>query len=232
MKKLFLTLLLLAGLASQAQLPVYKLDIGQSLADVLAPTDFYRYAAFQDARVQFRDGYVKPVKMNLNFLLGKLEFIDPKGDTLILEGVDQLAHVAIGNDTFFFYNGSVEQVAAWKGSGRMLQHQQLIEEGSVKVGGYDANDPSGSSEAVTRYNAFNQVRSVPVRQRTTYVRDSRLYFWKDDTAEPVTLDRKAVERLFPKQRPTIAQYLKEHKVDFRVPAQVKALLDYLQLQTP
>ncbi|RYY88610.1 MAG: hypothetical protein EOO15_08435 [Chitinophagaceae bacterium] len=227
MTKLLLTLALFTGFAASAQLPTYKLEIGQSLADVLAPEDFFRYPSFREARVQFRDGYVKQAQMNLNYLLGKLEFIGPKGDTMILEGVDQLAHVAFGRDTFFFYNGSVEQVAAWKGTGRLLQHQQLQEEGSVKVGGYEANDPSASVEGVTRYNSFNQVRTLSVRQRTTFIRSSKLYYWKDDTAEPVAIDRRVIERLFPAHKKELSQYLKEHKVDYRMPQQVKGLLDYM-----
>ncbi|GAB4092628.1 hypothetical protein GCM10028786_15550 [Flaviaesturariibacter terrae] len=214
--------------AAGAQLPTYRLEAGESLADVISAADFYRYPAFREGRVQFRDGYVKTARLNLSYLLGQLEFIGPKGDTLVLEGVDDLAHVAIGQDTFFFYAGAVQQVDAWKGRGRLLQYQQLKEESSSSIGGYDANDPSGSVEATTRYNANNSVRSLAVRRRTTYVRDSKLYFWKDNTAEPMLLERRSLEKIYPGRKAEIAEYLRAHKVDFRLADQVRGLIAYLQ----
>ncbi|TCZ75028.1 hypothetical protein [Flaviaesturariibacter aridisoli] len=227
MKRILTSLLLLWGAAAAAQQPTYVIEAGQSLNDALGVTDFYRYASFRDARVQFRDGYVKPARMNLNYVLGRLEFITPKGDTLMLEGEGDLAHVAIGTDTFFFYGGAQLQVGSWKGVGRLLQHQYLQEEGTTRVGAYESNDPSASAEAVTRYNAFNQVRSVAVRQRTTFVRESKLYFWKDNTAEPVALDRRSLEKAFPDRKPEIAEYLRQHKVNFRLPADVNGLIRQL-----
>lgn len=228
MKRCLLLLSLFCAGTTFAQFPTYRIEAGQSLSDVLGPADFYQYPSFQDGRVQFRDGYVKKAQLNLYYLVGRLEFIGPKGDTLMLEGVDDLAHVAIGTDTFFFYSGTLRQVGAWKGRGRLLQHQQLREESSSGVGGYDANDPSNSAEAATRYNAYNSVRSLAVRRRTTYMRYSKLYFWKDDTAEPVLLERRSVDRIFPGHKNEISEYLRTHKVDFRVADQVLALFNYLQ----
>jgi hypothetical protein len=228
MRKLLLPFLLAFCLTAGAQLPTYKVDIGQTMDDVMSVSDFYRYPSFQTSRVQFRDGYIKTAMMNLNFIEGRLQFISPGGDTLVLEGLDQLAHVAIGKDTFFFYGGALEQVGAWPGWGRLLQRQYLMEEGVTRVGGYDSNEPSGAVEAVTKYNAANMVRSIAMRQRTTIVRQSKLYVWKDDATVPVLLDRKEFESLFPGRKSAIRDYLRETKVDFRIPAQVLRLVNHVR----
>lgn len=226
MKRLLLFLCVFGALSGHSQQTSYTIEPGQTLSDVLG-NGMYRYPEFRSARVQFRDGYVKAARMNLNYLLGGLEFINPKGDTLALEGISELAHVAIGTDTFFFYGGALEQVGSWKGVGRLLVRRVLRETGSSRIGGYEANDPAGATEAVTRYNANNQVRSLAVRERTTFVKEEKLYFWKDDTSEPTTVDRRALEKLFPGKKAQLDETLRSRKINLKKPEEVRNLIQEL-----
>ena len=121
----------------------YKVNPGEIITQALPADVLYNYPAFTAGLVHFRNTAVGAGRMNYNNLLGKIQFIDDKGDTLELTNEPPINFVSIVSDTFYFEkkwmqaNHSRSNIVLAKSSVLGLVNRQrkgamgIISEGSV-----------------------------------------------------------------------------------------------------
>ena len=121
----------------------YKVNPGEIITQALPADVLYNYTAFTAGFVHFRNTAVGAGRMNYNNLLGKIQFIDDKGDTLELTNEPPINFVSIVSDTFYFEkkwmqaNHSRSNIVLAKSSVLGLVNRQrkgamgIISEGSV-----------------------------------------------------------------------------------------------------
>jgi|GEM_PF-2702503 len=230
LRKIMLALFFGSSLTAAAQGPTYTVEPGQRVNDVLQPADYFLYPDFSNGEVHFKDGYISRARLNYSFSEAALQFIAPKGDTLVLANEEKIQLVAVGKDTFYFHQGFLQQIAR-VGDTRLLLRQYLKIHDVSRVGGYGANE-TGAMDQTTRYNANNQVRELVLTSRLTIMRQQDLFLWAPDDEAPVPASRKELERRQPKRKSDIAAYLKERKVDFSQLQPVLRLMQHLQQAKP
>lgn len=86
-------------------------------AEIIHPGDnlsdhfTYRFPSFADARILFKNGTVNVAKMNFNTFLCKMQFVDPKGDTLVLSKPEEIDSINLNGHSFFYDKGYYEIIA-------------------------------------------------------------------------------------------------------------------------
>src|SRR5690349_5679866 len=70
------------------------------------PADMrFKYPDFRQGYVYFKDGSEGTGKLNYNMLVNEMQFINPAGDTLALDGVEKIQLLTIGADSFYYDKG-------------------------------------------------------------------------------------------------------------------------------
>jgi len=151
-------ILMLVFSNSMVAQPIEKITVksGEDLSEVLSAYGMYRFPAFKDGTVIFRNGSNAGGKMNYNIFLQLIQFIDPKGDTLVISNPETIDSVYI-DSSLFYYNKGYFQVVADYGNCK-LALKQKIEFRPVKIGamGLPSNGTSGLSyESISTYHVIN-----------------------------------------------------------------------------
>src|SRR6476620_2149997 len=144
---------LLFVVAINAQRPkTYTVPPGVEVKDIVPAREIFQYPNFIQGIVVFRDGTSAPGKLNYNRLVAELQFIDPKGDTLSLAHEKNILVAIVGNDTFYYNEGYVRQLA----SGQQLRIGERIafKEFINKPGAY------GLSSATTATNNVSELLNL------------------------------------------------------------------------
>src|SRR5688500_7310083 len=64
--------------------------------------EIYLYPSFEGGIVEYKNGQRFKGTLNYNKVLGTIQFIDEKKDTLAITNEDSISFISIGNDVFIF----------------------------------------------------------------------------------------------------------------------------------
>ena len=224
-------LLLLLGIIGHTEsisqnLTSATIKAGGTVRDVLTPADIFYYSQFIKGKVVFQDGTKSEARLNYSCLVDEMHFIDAKGDTLALANEKIVKFILIGQDTFYYNEGYVRQVAS--NNIVKLADKRVWKVGSAeRIGAYDNANPSGAITTLTSYNdgegrRYNLVVNEDIDLRIV----NQLYFG-DAYNHFVLASKKNLMMLFPKRQRTIENYLKEKKVDFTSKEDLEKIINFL-----
>lgn len=192
----------------------------------------YRYDQFREGKVLFQNGAAASAKFNYNILLGEMQFIDPKGDTLALAdepvvrmvGVDGLS---LRQDLFMFdqAKGYLEVIADYRAA-RLAVKQGLKTVKNEKRTGYDQS--SGASAITTyQYHAAGNasIAKLDAKGDLLLIKD-KSYFIIDQNNRFHPANRASILKVFAKHRDQINAYLANEAIDFNKEDDLKKLLTY------
>jgi hypothetical protein len=235
MKKLGWSIMIMlggSGLAQAQQSPTsFRVKSGGDALKVIPAQHQYRYPAFQKGKVVYMNGSFAEAPFNYNLLLGEVQFINPKGDTLALDGEATLHSVLIGDNPFIFSqdNGFLEVVANYN-IVSLGKSQNLELAGAEKEGAY--NQSSGASSIRTKSSYVgNNSKGYKLEQKGDVVFTEKVsYFLIDQRNQFYPANKSNVLKMFPKHRKAITAYLKEHSLDFKKEEELKELLRFCAAQ--
>ena len=184
-------------IANAQETKIYIVNPGQTIQEVIPDTVRYSYADFRNGIVFFPRNETATAMVNYNLMLGEMQFIDPKGDTVFIGEPKKFDRIAIGSDTFFFNKGYLKQLA-YKNKVRLLQKQTIRMASRTTLGVFD----QPAQGAATTYSSFiGNTHDVSLRtnQKITFKKET-YYFLMDrnQTLYPLTL--KNLQLLFSKDR--------------------------------
>ncbi|RYY38419.1 MAG: hypothetical protein EOO08_15010 [Chitinophagaceae bacterium] len=217
-----------AASAQSARRVQYEINPGETIGSVLKFTDIFKYPAFKQGTVFFKNGAATNGLLNYSYLAGAVQFINEKGDTLSLTNEEQVALVAIETDSFYYNKAYLELVARLPEGGGVYKKEFLRVASVRKIGLYDQPVDGGSVDNVGLLQNGTQDRFLPLRQKTTLVRERFLYITDKYEHLVLVASRKNLEKLYPKRHAAISTYLASNKVDFQNVQQVQGLIAYLQ----
>ncbi|HEY5371810.1 MAG TPA: hypothetical protein VIJ75_22735 [Hanamia sp.] len=202
---------------------------GQEVSEVLTPQKIFRYPQFINGEILFRDGTTSHALLNYNYLVGEIEFISPKKDTLALakEQMQNIKKVILDTSTFF-YNRRYLELVMENGVGKLLKSEMFNVVKREKMGGY--NQPSSTSP-IESYENFTGTYGIPeqhlkIRENITLVLKTN-YFFGNDYDLVLPANKKNIYKAYPAKKDRIDEYLKENSVDYKKAADLEKLLNYL-----
>ncbi len=228
------TIILLVGvwLASNYHLMAQDVEIvrvkaGEDPAKAIPFTERYRYGEFRQGELVFMNSSSSMAKFNYNILLGEMQFIDQKGDTLSLTDDYAIQLVAIGPDRFYYEHPKtyVELVADYP-SVKLAAKRALTILESEKKGGYGQSTGISSIKNYGSYSNNNgslqkldsKADMLFSKKIAFFLIDQNKRFWK--------ANRASILEVFAKHSKQIKQYRKVEAVNFDQEADLKKLLQF------
>lgn len=237
MRTAFLLLLAMVTFAVKAQesksteenpleeVKVYKVNPGEKVSDALLSNGgLYKYPKFTQGEVFYKGGNYGSGLLNYNRLTGEMQFIDPKGDTLTLDNEKEIDKIAIGQDTFYYYQGYLQKVAEF--SATIVKQTYLEMSNREKVGAFG----TVAQNAIDTHTTIvtNQGFKAVVAQEVLTYREQTIYFIGDRFGHFKLLNKKNVLYLYSKKEKEVSTYLKDNSVNFQKEADVQRLIEYLK----
>jgi len=231
MRVLLLFLFILIGctglLAQDSTLATIK--TGQSVADVLAPSDIYHFPQFTNGKVFFRDGTKAVGKMNYSRLYDQLLFIDFKGDTLALADEKNTRFIVIEQDTFYFYEGYIRLIED-NGVTKLTEKQIWVLADIRKIG---THNRATTTVAVTSFSTYTNGQDAAkskdlIMNEDIILQKRTQYYFGNKYDLFVPASKKGLLQLFPKEQKSIDNYLKENKVNFNEKDDIEKLYQFLR----
>lgn len=224
MKNIFTVLLSLLTLVVQAQVSEsITVKAGEDLQKVLSSHGLYSFPSFTRGVVSFRDGDKAAALMNFNIYLNEIQFIDAKGDTLIIADPASIDSVAIDSALFYYKKGYL-QVVSNLASTKLVMKQKITFI-PVKIGAYGTTSQSAaidnyrsiSSPGFAHTNQLMLNQDVIVKKETIY----SIIYKKFRVA---SASHSGFFTAFPDHRKEIDAFIEDEHIDFKKETDLKKLL--------
>lgn len=167
--------------------------------------------------------------LNYNKILGTIQFIDEKGDTLALNNDDKsVSTVTIGDELFFMDPVCMQKIAGDENL-ILAKNEITIQADKQKVGSLGIPNSAGTIDSYdrsySRNNHYLDINEELLIRKTTsfYISGSEMKF--------ELASRKNILRRFPKSQNEIKTFIEEKSIDFNVEADLITLVDYLRTKT-
>ena len=172
----------------------------------------YRFPQFMYGKVYFMNSDSAKGKLNYNMLIKKMQFIDKRGDTLVLSDNNPIRLVVI--DTIIFYCNSEECVELLAGypPAELAASYKLKLADEQKIGAYGLSSSTQTIENTSSFVENNY--KLLVGKDLVFAKDTRYYFI-DANKHFIVANKKNLLKLLPGQKTKIENYLKTHDVDFK-----------------
>jgi hypothetical protein len=207
---LFFAALVLQGFAARSQL--YEKTIVHA-GDSISKHYSYLFPFFQDATVKFRDGRSFVYKINFNTVLCDMQFINPKGDTLVITNAELIDSILVDSCSFIYdYQKGYFQILAVSDAAKLVVHRQSTFD-PVQIGGMGEERSSGGVEMINsvsgRQGTFPLVLSqdIYVLKKTSY-----LVVYKNGEME--NAGKAAFMKIYGGDKKSFDQFVKANKIDF------------------
>jgi hypothetical protein len=200
---------------------------GSSIRDVLATKDIFLYPQFIRGNVFFRNGTKAIAMMNYNSLNDQTLFINPKGDTLALTEEKTIKFIILDKDTLFYFDEGYIRIIASNSVVKLAEKQTWEVADIRKIGSHDR--PS-TTFAITSYSTltdrFGETHDLLLKEDMV-LRKKAKYYFGDTYNHFVPAGKKHLLLLFPKEQNSLANYLKENKVNFDRKADLEKVAQFL-----
>ncbi|WP_162052789.1 hypothetical protein [Pontibacter pamirensis] len=222
-------MLLSGGSLVQAQqaASTFRVKPGEDPVKVIPVELQYRYPSFQKGKVTYMNGNFTAATFNYSNLLGEVQFITPKGDTMALAGEPSLVSVLVGESTYL-HNKEEEflEVVADFNAVKLGKKQKLEFAGADKVGAYGQASGASSIRNTSTVIGSNS-QSYALQQKGDVVFSEKVaYFLVDERNQFYKVTKPSILKLFPKHRKEINAYLKEHSPNLSNEEDLKKLLQF------
>jgi len=174
----------------------------------------YKYSAFLDGRVVFKDSSEVEAKLNYHQVFGQILFINGKGDTMALANPATTLMVVISNDTFYFHDKFFLQKLTQYDENNLAVRQTIKYVGREKAGpygSYSSTSAANSNSTVTTDDQITQYISLD--ENVVYTIKNEYYF-ADRFNNFFRASKKSFYNLFSKHEKALKEYVKQNPVDF------------------
>jgi hypothetical protein len=115
----------------------------------------YLYPSFEDGTIEYKNGRTFNRPLNYNRLLGTVQFIGDKHDTLVIADETEVKSVKIGGDQFFFEPNCIQLVQ--DGKIKLLKSVRLEPTDPQKVGALGIPTSTGG---ISSYDQLFTARGI------------------------------------------------------------------------
>lgn len=212
---------------AQESSEVMRVNNGTDISKSMNFQQRFYYDKFQDGKVFFRNGRVVKARLNYSLAHGEVQFIDTKKDTLILTEKEFINHIAIGVDTFYFYQkyGHVKKIGTFN-------NVTLVEKPHIMV--LDNERPAAygqysSTSAISTYSSFTNSSGLQQALQggdKVILKKETDYLLIDKNRNILPLNKGSIVKFFPKQKRALNDYFKYNKVALDTEEEVVKILNY------
>ncbi|HTE26036.1 hypothetical protein [Flavitalea sp.] len=201
----------------------YTIKPGAFIMDVIPSTEVFRYPAFTQGIVTFKDGKSTSGSLNYNMLIGTVQFIDAKSDTLSLANEETIQHIVINNDLYYFNRGYFRVIDTSKGM--MLSELIYFKNFSEKQSSYGMSSSTAASDnfsSILERRAYN----LTAAEEMKLVKHTE-YAILDHAGTMIYPDKKKLLKIFPDNKTAVSNYLSKNSADPSKKEELVKLINFL-----
>lgn len=188
--------------------------------------EVYLNPSFEKGLVEYKNGQRYKSVLNYNKVLGAIQFIDEKGDTLALNNDEKsVATVTIGSTRFFMDPVCVQQIAG-KEKAILAKNEKVRQADKQKVGALGIPNSTGTIDSYDRtYSRNNHLIDI---NEELLIRKTTTFYIAGSEGKFVPASKKNILAQFPKSQKEINTFIREKATDFNKEADLVALTEYLE----
>jgi hypothetical protein len=201
----------------------YTIKPGAFIMDVIPTKEVFRYPAFMPGIVTFKDGKSTGGTLNYNMLIGAMQFIDAKSDTLSLANEETIQRIVIKEDLYYFNRGYFRVIDTSKGM--MLAEHIYFKNFSEKESSYGM---ASSTAASDNYSSILERRSynLTAAEEMKLVKHTE-YAIFDQTGIMIYPDKKKLLKILPDNKTAVSNYLTNNSADSNNKEDLRKLITFL-----
>lgn len=196
---------------------------GTKILSYFPVNERYQYPGFVAGRVVFRNDLYSERRLNYNYLLGEVEFIQAR-DTLTVINKKDIKYISVGQDTFYYDKCYLKQI---KSGTLKLALRDFIE--LKEIQNKDSYGIASSGGATTSYGSMpldGNFYKLNANKDMVFQR-TRQYYIKSPGSEFTIINRKNLLQLFPSRENEIKSFIKNNKIRFDKEDDILRLNDFL-----
>ena len=219
---IFSVLILNISLSAQKN-ELITVRAGTRVIDYFPLKERYLYPEFTNGPVLFKNGAGSTSKLNYNLLTGEMEFIQAR-DTLSIIKKKDIRLIVVAQDTFYYDNGYLEQIARG--------HFKVVLKEYIKLKEVLSKDSYGTSSSGSASNSYGMLPAEGNFYKLAANKDmvfqkTREYYFATASGGFIQFSKKNVIHMFPRKEDAIKAYLKSNKVDFDSRTDLLRFADFL-----
>ena len=189
----------------------------------------YMYPAFKVGTVQFRNGNLGGAVMNYSCLLEEMEFVTDKMDTVALDDIPAVKHVAFELDTFYRVQKFFVRQLAINKNIRLAERRSLNLANRERYGGHGELQGGSSVVAIEQLSSgVNTLRKMVAKEMLTFSL-TITYFFGDKFGNFKQANKKNLIDVFGKNYPGLDNFLAQNKVNYSKEEDMKLVLEFLSI---
>jgi hypothetical protein len=192
----------------------FTVEPGQSIIDVISPGDIFLYPQFIIGKSVFKNGFSVDQLLNYNVILGEMQFINSRKDTLVVTNAAAISYFVLAADSFYFNKGYYRLVAGNRNI-RLLEKNYTRLDDVRKEAGYGTYSSTGAIDTYTTlFNGNNQgIYKLKASEKMEYSIRTDYYFGNWDMEYFPAL-KQNILRMFPDHANEIKEYIKSQSIRF------------------
>jgi hypothetical protein len=187
--------------------------------------EVYRYPTFQPGIVEYKDGKRYKSNFNYNKVIGNIQFIDEKGDTLALSNEETISSIIIGSD-IFIYNPQCLISLKTDGKVKLYKNERVRIADQMKTGAYDIPNTAGTIDAINHTDSWLAQNMLDINESLLISKVTNFYI-ENERKEIVPASRKNVLNMFSRHEDELKQFIKSNGIDFTKEEDLEELTGYL-----
>ena len=229
---LLLLLMFCIGAKAQQNNSRYTIKAGQSISEVIPMQELFSYQEFKDGKVVHKNGKTSEAKLNYNYLIEEMQFINGR-DTLAIANENTLDFIVVEKDTFIYSNKSYYQLISSNGTVNLYEKIFFKMVDIKNIGPYGLSSSTSSTDNLTSINNGGTVRNstqtynLKVNQDIIYAKRKE-YYILGNTKELTPAKRVNILKLYPDSKKKVKNFIKQQSINFDQKDDLLKLINYLK----
>ena len=209
-----------------AQKNQWTIKAGESIQKTLGDSIIFRYPKFVRGRLYYKDGTISNGSLNLNLLIGEMQFIAPSKDTLAIANENSISYITIQSDTFYFDKVYIELIhgndAAKLGKFEIIKLNDIPKEGA-----YGQMSSTSSINTSNSLYTNNQTYKLTEKSEVTLHKET-IFFIGDSLNNFLPAVKKNIYKMYNTKTSTIKLFIKENRIELNRETDLMRLIDFLR----
>ncbi len=174
--------------------------------------EIFMYPSFEQGIVEYKNGQRFKSNMNYNKVLGTIQFIDEKGDTLAISDEESISSVNIEDDVFIYAPNCL--LLLKKSDKATLYKTEIVRiADKLKTGGYGIPNTAGTIESIDRIDTKLKYNQIDINESLLISKVTTFYI-ENEKGEVMPASKKNVLNMYSKHEDTIKSFIKSYGLDF------------------
>lgn len=186
----------------------------------------YRFPAFNEGSVVFRNGIISAARLNFNISLDEMHFVSERGDTLSVADPATVSFINLNGSRFYYDNGYLQTIDTAAADGILLAFKQLLSAQQLRdIGAYGITRPQEGVRTYRFYNGNGQMYNVGGDNKIT-VTSREFYFFGDGYGHFAKAGKQYILLHFDKQQAALKDFIRSHHTNFNRLDDLLELMQY------